>query len=291
MYRNELFPSIFPAAWACDFGEDRYGLWMAFSYQNVRMALRWIEPGTFSMGSPENEEGRYDDEVLHQVTLTQGFWMAETTVTQALWQAVMDGENPSRFQDDPNNPVEQVSWNDAQAFIQKLNTLLQPYQSEYAFRLPTEAEWEYACRAGTQTPFNFAGELSLDKVNYRGTWEFKSGEWGQGALQKTTPVKSYPCNDWGLYEMHGNVWEWCQDWYGDYPNEPVTNPTGVNDGSGRVVRGGSWSGIGGSARSALRYWNDAARRSNDLGFRFALGLQAQLGQAHASRQTRAGAER
>jgi formylglycine-generating enzyme required for sulfatase activity len=170
------------------------------------------------MGSPETEADRYNDEVQHEVTLTQGFWLAETTVTQALWQAIK-GDNLSHFKGD-NRPVERVSWDDTQEFIQQLNTILQTLQPEYAFRLPTEAEWEVACRAGTQTPFNFDGDLSLNKVNYRGTWDDYSN-WGKGALQATAEVKSYPCNAWGLYEMHGNVWEWCQDdWTAQFSDRP-----------------------------------------------------------------------
>ena len=276
MYRNHLSPSIFPAAWASDFGEDQYGLWMAFTYQGIRLALRWIPPCTFNMGSPDTEQGRWEDEVLHEVTLTQGFWLAETTVTQALWLAIK-GDNPSHFKGD-NRPVESVSWDDALAFIQQLNTTLQTLQPEYSFRLPTEAEWEYACRAGTQTPFNFDGDLSLDKVNYRGTWEYKSDEWGKGALQATAEVKSYPCNAWGLYEMHGNVWEWCQDdWTEQLPKEPVTDPKGADTGSGRVVRGGSWDSYGGNGRSAFRGRGGAGNRGGRLGFRLALGLKLRSG--------------
>jgi formylglycine-generating enzyme required for sulfatase activity len=272
MYRNNLFPPIFPAAWACDFGEDRYGLWMAFSYQEVRMALRWIQPGTFMMGSPENEEGHYHDEVMHQVTLTQGFWMGETSVTQALWQKVMDN-NPSHFNENESNPVEQVSWHDAQEFIQKLNKLLQPHQPDYALRLPTEAEWEYACRAGISTPFNFASELSLEKVNYCGSWD--SQKFANSALQKTTSVKSYPCNAWGLYEMHGNVWEWCLDCRGEnLSSEPVIDPIQQNDSLAHISRGGAWSNVGRDVRSAVRTNLDGDLRHYDLGFRFALGLQA-----------------
>ena len=176
--------------------------------------------------------------MLHPVTISHGFWLAETTVTQALWQAVT-GNNPSHFKGD-NRPVEKVSWDDAQDFIQQLNAFIQALQPEYGFRLPAEAEWEYACRAGSETPFNFDGELTLEKVNYRGTWDDYS-QWGQGALQETAEVKSYPCNAWGLFEMHGNVWEWCQDYWSEQSNkEPAFDPKGPDTGSGRVVRGGSW---------------------------------------------------
>lgn len=283
MYRNHLSPPIFPTTWASDFGEDRYGLWMAFTYQGVRLVLRWIPPSTFMMGSPDDEQGRWDYEVLHEVILTNGFWLAETTVTQALWQAIK-GDNPSHFKSD-NRPVEQVSWYDAQDFIQKLNTVLQILQPEYSFRLPTEAQWEVACRAKTKSPFNFDGELSLDKVNYRGIWEYKnqvayqgrredkSDEWGKGALQATAKVKSYPCNRWGFYEMHGNVWEWCQDcWTEQLPKERVIDPIKLNTGSLRVARGGSWSGYGRYERSAIRILYDADDCYNFLGFRLALGL-------------------
>lgn len=270
MYRNHLSPPIFPAVWASDFGEDRYGLWMAFTYQSIRQVFRWIPPGTFMMGSPETEQGRHENEVLHQVTLTKGFWLAETTVTQALWQAVKT-DKPSHFNGD-NRPVETVSWNDAQTFIKQLNTALQTLQPEYSLRLPTEAEWEYACRAGTQTRFNFDGDLSLNKVNYRGTWEYKSDEWRKDALKATDEVKTYPCNTCGLYEMHGNAWEWCSDWYGDYPTEAVTNPVGAPTGSLRVVRGGSWFDGGRFVRSAVRFKYGAVVRGFNLGFRLALGL-------------------
>lgn len=270
MYRNHLSPPIFPAAWACDFGEDGYGLWMAFSYQGVRLGFRWIVPGSFTMGSPDDEVGRYDDEVLHPARLTQGFWLGETTVTQALWQAIMH-DNPSRFKGE-NRPVERISWNDAQQFIQKLNSIMQRHQPDMAFRLPTEAEWEYACRAGTQTAFNFEGELSLGKVNYRGTWD-DYDQWGEGAFQETADVKSYACNAWGLYQMHGNVWEWCQDfWVERLPTEPVIDSKGPVEGSERVVRGGSWFDCGRFARSACRSGGDADYRNGDLGFRLALGL-------------------
>jgi formylglycine-generating enzyme required for sulfatase activity len=257
-------------------GVDEYGLYADLVIKNITQRFRWIEPSTFLMGSPETEAGRDINEILHQVTINKGFWLADTTVTQALWQAVM-GNNPSDFKDDPNNPVENVSWNDAQQFINRLNNLLPDLQA----KLPTEAQWEYACRAGTTTPFSFGDNITPEQVNYHGDYPYADGEKGL-YREKTVPVKSLPANAWGLYEMHGNVWEWCQDWYGDYPNEPVTNPTGVNEGSVRVRRGGSWSDLGRSARSAYRNGRYADLRNLNLGFRFALGLQARSGQAQAS---------
>ena len=269
-YRNHLSPPTFPYAWASDWGEDLCGLWMAFTYREVRHAFRWVEPGTFTMGSPATEKGRYDNEVQHQVTLSKGFWMAETPVTQALWQVVM-GANPSNFKGD-NRPVEQVSWDDAQAFIAKLNQV----HPDLTVCLPTEAQWEYACRAGTRTLFNFDAELSLDNVNYRGTWEYKENEWGDGAKKETTDVGSYPCNVWGLYDMHGNVWEWCQDvWQDKLSAEPITDPLIAGGeqkaGVGRVIRGGSWNRHGRYVRSAFRNWDEPDDRNSSLGFRLALG--------------------
>jgi len=270
--RNHLSPPIFPYPWASAWGEDRYGLWMTMTYQAIDHTFRWIEPGIFMMGSPQNEKGRYDDEDLHQVTLTQGFWMAETTVTQALWVAVM-GENPSDFKDKKdekhshNYPVENVSWDHVQGFLKKINQL----HPDLHLRLPWEAEWEYACRAGTQTPFNFKGELSLDKVNYRGTWDDYEN-WGEGAKQKTAEVKSHPCNHWGLYEMHGNVWEWCKDdWQAHLGTEPVQDPRVGGVGDRRVVRGGSWVNDGRDVRSAYRYRYAPDLRDYNLGFRLLLG--------------------
>ncbi len=274
-HRNHLSPPIFPYPWASDWGEDRYGLWQAFTYKDVRHAFRWIPPGKFNMGSPKSEKDRDDDEDLHEVTLTSGFWLAETTVTQALWQTVV-GENPSHFKGD-NRPVEKVSWNDTQTFIDKLNQI----HPDLSVRLPWEAEWEYACRAGTQTPFNFEGEIGLDKVNYRGTWEYKENEWSDGAKKATIDVKTYPCNGWGLYEMHGNVWEWCEDVWRDHLGKAsATNPQGVAGGDQqagveRVVRGGSWVNNGRDVRSAIRSRNEPDNRDDALGFRLALGLELQ----------------
>ena len=268
MYRNHLSPPIFPYPWASDWGEDQYGLWMAFTYQNVRHAFRWIPPGIFWMGSDENEDGRFYWEDQHSVMLRKGFWLAETTVTQALWQAVMN-EDPSRFTGE-KRPVEKVSWDDCKTFIDHFNQL----HPELKVRLPWEAEWEYACRAGTKTPFNFEGKLILGKINYNGHWnEF---EFTKQAKQETADIKSCPCNDWGLYEMHGNVWEWCEDvWQENLGKEPVIDPwqdqSQPKAGARRVIRGGSWISSGRVCRSAFRDRHQPDDRDNNLGLRLALG--------------------
>ena len=271
-----------------DIGTDDYGLYADLSIQDITQRFRWIEPGTFLMGSPESEPERYDDEVQHQVTLTQGFWLADTTVTQALWQTVM-GNNPSNFQDNHNNPVEKVSWNDIQDFIQKLNTLIPGLQA----KLPTEAQWEYACRAGTTTPFSFGDNITPEQVNYDGNRPYANGKKGL-YREKTVLIKSLPANPWGLYEMHGNVWEWCQDvWQEKLPASPVKDPESVagddqGAGVGRVVRGGSWNDFGGHVRSAIRLRLDPAYRFDFIGFRLALGLELRSGQGGgAAEQERA----
>jgi formylglycine-generating enzyme len=265
----DLSPPVFPYRWASDWGEDRYGLWQAFTYLDIRHAFRWLPPGSFKMGSPGTEQGRFEDEDLHTVTLSQGLWLAENTVTQALWQAVMR-ENPSIYKGD-NRPVEKVSWDDAQSFIEQLNKLL----PDLITRLPWEAEWEYACRAGTSTPFNFSGELTLAKANYKGTWEYNPEKWGEGAKKETAEVRSYPCNDWGLYEMHGNVWEWCEDeWLEHLGKDAISDPWQLSAtiaGANRVVRGGSWNDHGRNVRSASRSRFMPGNRFNNLGFRLALG--------------------
>ncbi|MBJ6609519.1 MAG: SUMF1/EgtB/PvdO family nonheme iron enzyme [Candidatus Thiothrix moscowensis] len=256
-------------AWSRDAGNDKYGRYADLTVEGITQRFRWIEPGTFWMGSMGSENGRLDREIRHQVTLTTGFWLADTACSQALWQVVMD-DNPAHFQNDLNNPVEQVSWYDVQEhFLLRLNRMI----AGVTARLPTEAEWEYACRAGTTGAFNFMGELSLSKINYNGTWD--DNKWGDGALQRTTPAKSYLPNHWGLYQMHGNVWEWCQDaWREKLPAEPVTDPQGVGGdqmGVGRVIRGGSWSNGGKNCRSAYRGGYGAANRLNNLGLRLSLG--------------------
>jgi formylglycine-generating enzyme required for sulfatase activity len=151
-----------------------------------------------------NDQG--DEGPRHRVRLTAGFWLADTACTQALWGAVMGGKNPSRFQDDARNPVENVSWDDVSDFLQRVASLVPGVVAE----LPTEAEWEYACRAGSETPFNFGATITPEQANYDGNSPYAGGEKGV-YRQKTVPVKSFAPNRWGLYEMHGNVWEWCVD--------------------------------------------------------------------------------
>jgi formylglycine-generating enzyme required for sulfatase activity len=259
-----IYPTVFPEPWASDWGEDEYGLWMGFTYKGVKQFFRWIEPGTFLMGSPANEPERWENEGQHSVTLSQGFWLADCCVTLALWQAAM-GNNPSYFKGD-DRPVEQVSWKDAQNFISKLNGL----KPELKLCLPTEAQWEYAGRAGTQTPFSFGEQIDASQVNFDGTVPYNNGKKSE-YREQTVAVRSLPPNPWGLYEMHGNVLEWCQDWYGDYPSQAVTDPRGPASGYFRVLRGGSWRHYGRIYRSANRLYYEPDDAYNYIGFRLARG--------------------
>jgi formylglycine-generating enzyme required for sulfatase activity len=257
-------PPVFPMEWASDWGHDAFGYWMAFTVYNVRQAFRWIRPGEFMMGSPENEPERWHDEHQHKVTLTRGYWLGETACTQELWEAVM-GDNPSGFKG-KSRPVETVSWDDCMEFIRRLNGL----HPGLELRLPTEAEWEAACRAGTETPFSFGKNITPDQVNYDGKNPYNDGKKGK-FREKTVDVKSLPANAWGLYEMHGNVREWCSDWYGNYPDGEVIDPKGLDSGDNRVVRGGSWSNDGGYVRSAIRFGIEPGFRNYNIGFRLARG--------------------
>ena len=233
---------------------------------SIGMKFVWIPPGTFIMGSPKEEKERAANETPHKVTLTKGFYMGVHTVTQEQWQAVM-GNNPSHFKGERNLPVEMVSWNDCQKFIKKLLD-----KDKKPYRLSTEAEWEFCCRAGTTTPF-FCGEtISTDQANYNGEITYGNGKQGE-RRGKTMPVGSFPANAWGLHDMHGNVWQWCQDWYDDYSQNDVTDPRGPSEGKRRVVRGGGWSNIPGACRSAYRAHPRSDDRDGHTGFRLCFSVK------------------
>ncbi len=229
--------------------------------EGVEMKLVLIPAGKFLMGSPLNEEGRDADEGPQKtVTITRPFYMGVHEVTQAQYSAIM-GANPSQFKE-WTHPVEQVSWNDAADFCKKLSET-----TGQAVRLPTEAEWEYACRAGTRTPFHTGDTISTDQANYDGNETYGGGRKGV-YRQKTVPVGSFAPNAWGLYDMHGNVWEWCSDWYaGEYTNAVETDPQGPKTGESRVLRGGSWLYNPRYCRSATRNWDAPGTRNFIIGFR------------------------
>ena len=228
--------------------------------------LRWMEPGTFLMGSPGDEPKRFGNEGRrHTVTLTRGLWLADSACTQRMWRAVM-GTNPSRSTWDEERPVEQVSWDDVQGFLRKLETLLRGCIAG----LPTEAEWEYACRVGSDTPFSFGANITPETVNYDGKYPYGGGQKGL-YRQQTVPVKSLPPNNWGLYEMHGNVWEWCADGLRAYSDQEEVDPAGPVDAEAhRAVRGGSWGDSAWRARSAYRGAVGPGLAYGGLGFRLCL---------------------
>lgn len=220
----------------------------------------FIHPGTFLMGSVEYEVGRDNGEVLHEVTLTKGFYMQTTPVTQSQWRSVM-GTNPSRFIEGGDEcPVENVTWHACLDFIRILNRM-----GETIYRLPTEAEWEYACRAGSSESC-FTGMImeffcGHDPCLHAVGWYCGNSD------RKTHPVALKNANDWGLYDMHGNVFEWCQDWYGSYSSEKSLDPIMSLPGPGRVIRGGSWFANAKNCRSAARlYWSPQSK-SDFIGFR------------------------
>lgn len=221
-----------------------------------------VPAGSFMMGS---ENGYSNEKPVQRVTIREEFYMGRYEVTQGQWMAVM-GTNPSNFKGCDNCPVELVSWNDAQEFLRKLNKM----NDGYTYRLPSEAEWEYACRAGTTTEFAFGDSLSSTQANFDGNYPYGGAERGV-YLKKTVPVGSYQPNAFGLYDMHGNVSEWCQDWYHDtYAGAPTDGSAWLSGGEQefRVLRGGSWAENAINLRSAVRHLNEpGVRYYHTYGFR------------------------
>jgi len=254
-------------AWADGWGRDDFGPWVDLRVEQVTQRLRWIPPGKFWMGSPEDEEGRYPDEgPRHEEIIASGFWMFDTPCTQALWEAVM-GENPSRFKG-PDRPVENVSWDQCQEFLKRLNARCTGLE----LRLPSEAQWEYACRAGTNTP-RYRDDLN-EIAWYR-----------ENSQDETYPVGQLVPNDWGLYDTLGNVLEWCENvWTDDY------NPKKAAASAGRVLRGGSWDCFARNVRAACRLRDDPRSRDDDvIGFRCAeFSTQGPVGRKEKQGAERAG---
>jgi formylglycine-generating enzyme required for sulfatase activity len=261
---------------------------LALANGQTPLDMVYIPPGIFQMGSPEGELGRRETEApQHLVTIAQPFFIGKYPVTQAQWRAVAElpqverelNPDPAKFKGD-NRPVEQVSWHDAVEFCQRLEKATgRPY------RLPTEAEWEYACRAGTTTSFHFGESITTDLANYRGTdreigGRTYSGAYGDGPhgeyREQTTEVGSFPLNAFGLYDMHGNVWEWCQDqWHENYEGSTTDGSAWISSDereSRRVLRGGSWYSFPGNCRSADRGGDAPDDRFNFTGFRVVCGL-------------------
>lgn len=254
-------PPQFPERFAIEWGHDEYGIFQSFAVDRVVQRMRWIPPGLFVMGSPKDEMGRYDDEIQHRVELTQGIWLGNTPVTQALWEAVM-GSNPSKFKGEAR-PVETVSWDDCQEFITRLNGRVPGLDA----RLPTEAEWEYACRAGTTTT-TWVGDLRQSQEI--DAPQLHSIAWYRANAERSTQrVAQKAANPWGLYDMLGNVYEWCVDWSDTYDIEMEHDPRGPADGPGRVVRGGSWYVDARYIRAAIRNIHRPACRCDNVGFRLA----------------------
>ena len=238
----------------------------------ANLEMLWVEPGTFTMGSPTGETGRLSDETEHNVTLTKGFYLGKYEVTQAQYEAVMTGNTnglsatPSQYSGNPNRPVEKVSWDDVQIFLTRLNASEQAagrLPAGWSYVLPTESQWEYACRAGTTTAYSWGNTIAPSNANY-----------ASSGIGQTANVGQYAANPWGFFDMHGNVYEWTADRYGTYPTgNPVIDPPGAASGSSRVHRGGSWGNDGAYLRSARRLNNIPSLRYDRLGFR--VGFQQQ----------------
>jgi len=241
---------------------------------SIGMKLVLIPNGTFQMGSPIEEVGRGIDEEQHQVTISKDYYLGVTEVTQGQYEKVM-GTNPSYFQkqrkrDSSMCPVENVSWDDAVEFCKRLSDLPEEKKAGRVYRLPTEAEWEYACRAGSKTAYSF-GASAKSLGDY--AWCSTTNDF---PIYQPHPVRQKKPNAWGLYDMHGNVWEWCSDWYGDYPKGAANDPTGAKEGSLRVLHGGSWGYQAAGCRSATRLRDAPSNRHSFYGFRVALSPSGTL---------------
>ena len=271
-----------PPSWAnAGFGQDAYGTWADFSYGGIVQRCRWIPAGTFLLGSPDDEAERFSEEgPQQQISFAKGFWLMDTALTQGLYGTVM-GKNPSLFKGD-DLPVETISWDEAQAFARRVNSEAPNFQ----LRLPSEAEWEYACRAGSTTPFEpnvaqtFAGwNITSDEANYDGNDPYRDGQTGE-SRDKTVSVRGggFAPNAWGLWHMHGNVWECCEDvWRDSHDGYDLTGTArrpGSMDAAGErhcVVRGGNFASSGTNLRCANRGTVVSGNRLGFIGARFALG--------------------
>jgi formylglycine-generating enzyme required for sulfatase activity len=244
---------------------------------SISMDMIFCPPGTFTMGSPTTEAGRGADETQHEVTLTHGFYLGKYEVTQAQYETVMTGNSeglnakPSNWPNNNDRPVEKVSWNDVQVFLSRLNDMEEVagrLPTGWKYVLPTEAQWEYACRAGTTTAYSWGNDINSSRANYNWDGAHNTGN----DFKQTRNVGKYAANPWGFFDMQGNVWEWVSDWKANYPGGAQTNPEGPASGSRRVKRGGSWFCDGSFLRSAKRGYGTPSYRNYDLGFR--VGFQA-----------------
>jgi formylglycine-generating enzyme required for sulfatase activity len=265
---------------------------------SIGMKLVLIPNGVFTRGSPESEKWRGRLETQHEVTISKDYYFGVFEVTQSQYQRVI-GANPSHFQgakfggSNADYPVEKVSWKDAMLFCEKLSELAAEKKAGRSYRLPTEAEWEYACRAGSKTAYYFNDEPRLLFLN---GWFWGNSRSGPNRFERLAEIQSYNADDpfdpelskasthpvgqlnpnqWGLYDMHGNVWEWCSDWYGNYPIGAVVDPVGPSEGTRRMLRGGSWIDGYAGCRSAVRCDYDPGKNTYDIGFRVVLDVPTQ----------------
>lgn len=276
---------------AVEQGSDAVGAWFDLKLGKATMRLREIPAGTFWMGSPEKENGRHDDELRHRVTLGHSFAIGQHEVTQTQWKAVMGGLPSGTVKGAPRGPEDEVdnnerakkvvqpkdlistkgdvpvvfvSWDDCQTFCERINAGL----SGWRVRLPTEAEWEYACRAGTESALNDGSSIKStraeDKALNRLAWYQEGGD------RTLRPVGGRRPNAWGLFDMHGNAAEWCHDWYGPYEAREQTDPRGPERGTQRVIRGGSYDLNAEDCRSAWRFWREPHDRHQAIGLRMVL---------------------